>query len=254
MVEGASSKPIENPGIENPGNENPSIENPGAARRPRRFAILAKWSAFEFLISLVLIVVVTPFVEDLRHGPLVEGLLLTFVMASAVLAVSDRRSALSIAVAISMLAIAGRWVHHFQPGRFPPAIYLGPSLALLCFVLVQYLRYILRAPVVTFVVLCAAASTYLMLGLLWTMAYVLVASVQPDAFASSMTNTPNQMTGFNAFYFSFVTLSTVGYGDIVPVSKVARMLAAMEATIGTLYVAMLIARLVSMHASTRSEK
>ncbi len=139
-------------------------------------------------------------------------------------------------------------------GRFPQAIYLAPSLALLTFVLVQYLRYILQAPVVTFVVLCAAASTYVMLGLLWTMAYVLDASIEPNAFASTLTpNTPNLMTGFNAFYISFVTLSTVGYGDIVPVSKVARMLATMEAITGTLYVAMLIARLVSMHASTRSE-
>ncbi len=227
----------------------------GKVRRRRRFIILKKWSAFEFLISLLLLVIVTPFVEDLEHGPLIEGLLLTFVMASAVVAVSEGRSALWIAVAIAFLAIAGRWIHHFAPGRFPRAIFLAPSLGLLAFVLVQYLRYILRAPVVTFVVLCAAASTYVMLGLLWTMAYVLDASIEPHAFTSTtMPNGPDLMSGFNAFYFSFVTLSTVGYGDIVPVSKVARMLAAMEAITGTLYVAMLIARLVSMHASTRPEK
>jgi hypothetical protein len=93
-----------------------------------------------------------------------------------------------------------------------------------------------------------------MLGLLWALAYVLVATIQPDAFAfSAHPGATNAMTGFNAFYFSFVTLSTVGYGDIVPVSRVARMLAAMEATTGTLYVAMLIARLVSMHASSQPE-
>jgi hypothetical protein len=57
------------------------------------------------------------------------------------------------------------------------------------------------------------------------------------------------MQGFNAFYFSFVTLSTVGYGDITPVSKVARMLAALEAMTGLLYVAVLIARLVSLYSA-----
>ena len=92
-------------------------------------------------------------------------------------------------------------------------------------------------------------------GLALALAYVLVATIQPHAFAiNSPANAPNVMTGFNAFYFSFVTLSTVGYGDIVPVSRVARMLAAMEATTGTLYVAMLIARLVSMHASSPAKR
>jgi voltage-gated potassium channel Kch len=117
------------------------------------------------------------------------------------------------------------------------------------------LAYILRAKIVTFGVLCAAVSTYLMLGLGWAMAYVLIASLNPTAFATSDHSMgPNTMTGFNAFYFSFVTLSTVGYGDIVPVSRPARLLAALEATTGTLFVAMLIARLVSMHAAPRSER
>ncbi len=224
------------------------------AETRRRFVVLANWSAFEFLISLLLLIVATPFVEDLRHGTFAEALLLTFMLASAVGAVSDRRSTLVVAISLAALAIAGRWAHHFRPEFFPPAIYLLAALALLGFVLVQYLRYILRAPVVTFVVLCAAVSTYLMLGLLWALAYLLVASAQPNAFAFSQPNATSVMTGFNAFYFSFVTLSTVGYGDIVPVSRVARMLAAMEATLGTLYVAMLIARLVSMHASSQSER
>ena len=93
---------------------------------------------------------------------------------------------------------------------------------LLGFVLVIYLTYILRAPIVTFGVLCAAVSMYLMLGLGWAMAYVLIANLNPTAFASSDHSTgPNTMNGFNAFYFSFVTLSTVGYGDIVPVSRTA---------------------------------
>ena len=60
------------------------------------------------------------------------------------------------------------------------------------------------------------------------------------------------MNGFNGFYFSFITLSTVGYGDITPVSKVARMLAAMEAMTGLFYVAILIARLVSLYSAPGS--
>ena len=59
----------------------------------------------------------------------------------------------------------------------------------------------------------------------------------------------NAMKGFTALYFSFATLCTVGYGDILPVSGVARMLAILEAGVGVFYVAILISRLVALHSS-----
>ena len=63
---------------------------------------------------------------------------------------------------------------------------------------------------------------------------------------------PQSINGFNGFYFSFITLSTVGYGDITPVSRIARWLAAMEAMTGLLYVTVLIARLVSLYSTPKS--
>ena len=92
-----------------------------------------------------------------------------------------------------------------------------------------------------------------MLGMFWTMAYLLLTSVHPDAFTySGKQASAGLMNAFDAFYFSFVTLSTVGYGDIVPASRAARMLAVLEATTGTLFVAILIARLVAIQATSRS--
>ena len=61
------------------------------------------------------------------------------------------------------------------------------------------------------------------------------------------------MDGFTGFNFSFITLSTVGYGDIAPVSRAARWLAAMEAMTGLLYIAVLIARLVSLYSSAKRD-
>jgi len=61
------------------------------------------------------------------------------------------------------------------------------------------------------------------------------------------------MKGFTGFYFSFITLTTVGYGDITPVSRAARWLASMEAMTGSLYVAVLIARLVSLYSNPKSQ-
>jgi hypothetical protein len=93
-----------------------------------------------------------------------------------------------------------------------------------------------------------------MLGLMWTMAYWLVDQLTPGGAFSFNTNAGTRsMNGFTGFYFSFITLSTVGYGDITPVSRLARWLAAMEAMTGLLYVAVLIARLVSLYSIPKSD-
>ncbi|PYL60471.1 MAG: hypothetical protein DMF31_04465 [Verrucomicrobia bacterium] len=109
-------------------------------------------------------------------------------------------------------------------------------------------------PPVTSEVLCASISAYLMLGLIWTLAYWLVDRLTPGGAFSFNTNTgEHSINGFTGFYFSFITLSTAGYGDITPVSKIARWLAAMEAMTGLLYVAVLIARLVSLYSTPKSD-
>jgi hypothetical protein len=76
-----------------------------------------------------------------------------------------------------------------------------------------------------------------------------VGSLDRAAFNFSLAG-DKAMDGFRAFYFSFITLSTVGYGDITPVSGAARMLSSMEAMTGTLYVAIIIARLVALYSVT----
>ena len=99
-----------------------------------------------------------------------------------------------------------------------------------------------------------ASQAYLMLGLMWTLAYWLVDQLTPGgAFSFNTALGGQSMNGFNGIYFSFITLSTVGYGDITPVSRVARWLAALEAMTGLLYVAVLIARLVSLYSRTESD-
>ena len=135
----------------------------------------------------------------------------------------------------------------------PKEIFLVAGIGLIAFTVFHLLRFVLRAATVDTEVLCASISAYLMLGLLWTMAYWLVESLSPGAFSfNTATSAKETMEGFNAFYFSFITLCTVGYGDITPVTKVARMLAATEAITGLLYVAVLIARLVALYSRPKS--
>jgi hypothetical protein len=97
-----------------------------------------------------------------------------------------------------------------------------------------------------------AVAAYLLFGLTWAAAYQLVAALAPGAFASAQplaVQDPRVWT-----YYSFVTLTTMGYGDVTPVHPAARSLALMEALTGQLYPAVLLARLVSLHAAGPDER
>src|SRR6478609_5662237 len=220
---------------------------------PRRLKF-HRFSTVELLVALVLLFVFFPFVEEVKGGDVIVSILLSLVLLSAVLAVADRKGVFFIALVLAIPAIVGRWISHFRPDLVPPPVFLVAGLALIAFVVANLLRFVLRAPSVNTEVLCASISAYLMLGLLWTVAYWLVAQVSPNAFAfNTPGGTKQTMAGFEAFYFSFITLSTVGYGDITPVSRIARWLAAMEAMTGLLYVTVLIARLVSLYSTPKSQ-
>jgi hypothetical protein len=212
-----------------------------------------RFTSVQLLVALALLFFFFPFVEEAKGGDIIVSILLSLVLLCAVLAVADSKRVLVIAIALAIPAIAGRWISDFRPDLVPPPVFLTAGLVLIAFVVANLLRFVLRAPSVNVEVLCASISAYLMLGLLWTIAYWLVDQLTPGAFAFNTNEGRQSIRGFNAFYFSFVTLSTVGYGDITPVSKVARMLAAMEAMTGLLYVAVLIARLVALYSSPKSE-
>jgi hypothetical protein len=200
----------------------------------------------------VLLMVVTPMVEDVPQGDLIEAILLTLVLVSAVLALGAQRRTFFQAALLVTPALAGKWMNHFWPEHLPPFVFLGAAMVFLVFVVAHLLRFILHAPRVDAGVICAAISAYLVLGFLWALAYGMVAKVSPQAFVYTTGDKETHvMMGCNAFYFSFITLCTLGYGDIVPVSKLARMLAVTEAITGVFYVAILIARLMALYSSPR---
>ncbi len=221
---------------------------------PSRRLRFRRFSTVQLLIALALFFIWAPFVEEIEGGELIVSGLFSLVLLAGIVAVADRKRVLVIAIVLAIPAIAGRWINHFRPDLIPPAVFLAGGLVLIAFVIANLLRFVLRAPSVNTEVLCASISAYLMLGLMWTMAYWLVDQLTPGGAFSFNTNAgTHSMSGFTGFYFSFVTLSTVGYGDITPVSRIARWLAAMEAMTGLLYVAVLIARLVSLYSAPKSD-
>jgi hypothetical protein len=208
-----------------------------------------RYSAVELLGTLILLFLTAPFFQDLPHGDLIEATLMTLAMVFSVMAVGGRRRTMIIAIALVVPAIAGRWIHHLHHEVLHPAVYPAAALVFFGFVVAHLIRFIVKAPQVDANVLCAGVSGFLMLGLLWIPLYMTVARLNPNAFTVPA---GTQFDGFSAFYFSFVTLCTVGYGDITPVSGMARMLAIIEAIAGLFYMAVLISRLVSLYSSRRT--
>ena len=213
-----------------------------------------RFSTVQLLIALAVLLIGAPFVEELEGGHLILSVLFSLVLIAGVFAVANRKRSLAIALVLAIPAITMRWINQLRPDLVHPAAFLVCALVLLAFVIGHLLHFILRAPVVNMEVLCGSIAAYLMLGLMWTVAYWLVDQLTPGGAFSFNTNRGAQsMNGFTGFYFSFITVSTVGYGDITPVSRAARWLAAMEAMTGLLYVAVLIARLVSLYSSAKPD-
>jgi voltage-gated potassium channel Kch len=109
------------------------------------------------------------------------------------------------------------------------------------------LRFAMRAREVDSEHIYAALSAYLLVGVFFGLFYWVIEQIAPDTF-----NTGDGFSRMSAIYFSFVTLATLGYGDIVPRSDVARGLAILEGVGGQLFLAVLVARLISVY-STRSK-
>src|SRR5262249_1456522 len=189
----------------------------------------------------------------LRSGVLIESILFTIVLLSAIMAISGEVRILITGALLGLPTVIARWLTYSRPDVVPPELFLVGGIIFVVFVIANLLRFVMTAPSVTMEVLCAGISAYLLLALAWMFAYWLVAEIVPDAFAfNASLKGEMSIKGFDGLYFSIVTLTTLGYGDISPVSKVARMLAAMEAITGPLYLAVLIARLVALRPAPKS--
>ena len=111
------------------------------------------------------------------------------------------------------------------------------------------LSHVLRAERVSREKIFGALSVYLLLGVIWSLLFIMVDFLVPGSFRYGQ---DRALTGAEMVYYSFVTLTTLGYGDIVPVSPSARSLATLEALTGQLYLTVLVARLVGLHITHSS--
>lgn len=213
------------------------------------------FSVARFLVAMVLLFVSRPFFEQSTYGDILDVILSTLVLLSAVLAVGGRRRTLIIATILVVPSIVGVWWKHLHPHTLPRQFPNGLTILFVGYIVVHLFNFILRAPRVTTEVLCAGIANFLMLGLFWSQVDQLLARMSPGSFQFTLDSDRQiGLEGFLALYFSFGTLTTVAYGDIVPVTNTARMLAMLQAMTGMFYMAVIIARLVALYSTERVEE
>jgi hypothetical protein len=208
---------------------------------------------------LVVFYVLAPILRQLREAfhPAVlsvgEGILFLAVLVGTVVAVSKGRAWTLFALLLALPALVLWLIAIAIPSEGVEVIRHLLLVAFLAYVTCVMLRAIFESRQVTFNTVCASLCIYLLLGLVWALTYSVDDALDPTAFTCTVGGAkhPGWMRVGRgetmSLYFSFATLTTLGYGDIVPTSPISRMLASMEAITGQLYLAVLVARLVGMH-------
>jgi len=119
--------------------------------------------------------------------------------------------------------------------------------------------YFFNCRSVTHYTIYAALSSYLMIALIWALMYGTIDMLQPDAFNVSLVPSPGgylydqgNAISFPSFYYSIITITTLGYGDIIPLSDSARALSSAEAFTGQMFIAITIARLVGIYSAQKA--
>jgi hypothetical protein len=202
---------------------------------------------FHYLLaSLVLLLVVYPYVVAGPTGPVALTVLSSIILITGIYAVSNRRRQIVIASLLAVPAFLLGWLYLVT--GIPALNNAGSAFTVFfyAFTALIVLSRVLTTRRITTDTVYGAVSVYLLMGLTWATAYSLVESLHPGSFTSESVYSPDGAFTFPEFiYFSFVTLATLGYGDITPITNQARSLALLETVSGTIYIAVLIARLVA---------
>lgn len=201
--------------------------------------------------SLVAILILQPLLSSDAASPFWRAILLIVIVIAGPLALATRRFDFYLSLVLGVLMVASRWLARYVqadwwlwPGYFATVAFFMMLSVLL------FRQQLLGNRQVTKETLVAAVNAYLCIGIMYAFAYHFLVQINPAAFSGDMLSGDR----FDAcIYLSFVTMTTLGYGDITPNTELAAVLTWTQAVVGQLYVALTVARIVGVMASRHSE-
>jgi len=205
-----------------------------------------------FLAFLVITTIFVPMVTLSKSGRFALALVFVLTIISGACATIHQRLVKYVVAALTILGLVVELIAERSPAH--GTLVLDSTLKLVCLAILVFMtlkRTLRRGPVTGYRVIGGIAG-YLLIGMTWAFAYQLLVEQAPDAihFEAPLAQVaPRHLN--DLIYFSFVTLTTVGYGDVRPVHPVVRSLDVAEALVGQLYLAILISSLVGMALQAR---
>jgi voltage-gated potassium channel len=199
------------------------------------------------LIFIIAMIAIGPLFEEFVHLRILIDILWSAIFVSAIYAVSQKKHHILIAVMLALPMLASIWTKYFVQYKAITVIGGLCGAAFFLFAIIQMLTFIYSHKEVTRDMIVGAAVVYLFMALMWTFIFVVVETLHPGSF-----NFPEgqDIAASRQFvYYSFVTLTTLGYGDITPTTSLAKSLCILEAVIGQLYLVVQVAWLVGVHVS-----
>lgn len=177
------------------------------------------------------------------------NLLFTFIFLISTLAVTTQKKYIFSAAVILILV---SWIGDILGLAVLSRISTSLTIFFFMMIVIKLIIQVAGTKKVTFQVILEAINSYLLLGMVFTLLTALLMAIDPGAFSfkEEIVNNPAVSHLSEYLYYSFVTMTTLGYGDVVPVSSVAKSIAILTAVSGQIYIAVILALLVGKYAST----
>lgn len=217
----------------------------------RTVLVMPKGRFMKLLFLLVVMLVLVPLAEELLQTPSLVEFFFSAVFCFAVYSFSHNKRLLGAAVGLALPAMALMWLNRFMQVKWLAVCANACGIGLLAIITTAILAHIFSRKEIDADIIAGAIVVYLLLALMWSLLYAVLMSIDAGSFKFAERTRPFRREELT--YFSLVTITTVGYGDITPVSPLARAFANLEAVVGQLYLVVLVSWLVGMYVSARSK-
>jgi hypothetical protein len=191
--------------------------------------------------------IIGPLFEEFVQLRILMDILWSAIFLSAIYAVSQKKHHIFIGVLLALPMLGSIWTKYFVQHKALLVVGSLCGAAFILFAIIQILIFIYSHKEVTRDLIVGAAVVYLLMAIMWTFIFTVVETLHPGSFSIPEGQYIGATQSF--LYYSFVTLTTLGYGDITPVTGLARSLCILEAVIGQLYLVVQVAWLVGVHVS-----